>query len=68
MSGSVLSILEVLIINSSQRHDVLGAILSPLYRGRVRLHFTSRKLHGSEDRAEKKMNVCLWLDLFPWDS
>lgn len=68
MSGTVLSILEVLIINSSQRHDVLGAILSPLYRGRFRLHFTSRDLHGSEDIAENKTNVCLRLDLFPWDS
>lgn len=55
---------DVFIINSSKQHEMLGAVLSLLYRGRCIFHFTS----SSEDIAENKMNICLQLDLFPWDS
>lgn len=64
MSETMLSISDVFIINSSKQHEMLGAVLSLLYRGRCIFHFTS----SSEDIAENKMNICLQLDLFPWDS
>lgn len=68
MSETMRSISDVFIINSSKQHEMLGAVLSLLYRGRCIFHFTSRGLHSSEDIAENKMNICLQLDLFPWDS
>lgn len=67
-SETILSISHVLIINSSRQHKMLGDVLSLLYRGRCIFHFTSRDLHSSEDIAENKTNICLQLDLFPWDS